>query len=244
MNRGNGTFLEVYDGSFKPGVLSHLAAGLTNGDLYEFRVMALNYNGASTPSAAAAFYACTAPTQFARPLVTEQSRTHMLLTWSPPADLGGCPVTEYAVFRDDGEVASTASPGAGISVELNSAGDLAVRGRPGLNQLAATAFPAGTTGQAFRLQVKVFTAHHSAVSDVTHAILASVPGRPADTPISDQSLIALGLDAVTSTDAIKVGFDCYDFGGLIARSTPFLAAELLLIPAIDDGGSSLLSYEL
>ena len=51
MDSGNGTFVNVYDGSFRPGVLGQLVSGLENGHLYKFRVVALNYNGESLPSA-------------------------------------------------------------------------------------------------------------------------------------------------------------------------------------------------
>ena len=76
----------------------------------------------------------------------------MVLFWEPPRDLGGCRVTGYAVFRDDGEVASS-STGAGITTEFNSAADAAIRGKPSLNTITATHWPVGTEGQAFRLQV-------------------------------------------------------------------------------------------
>ena len=69
MDSGNATFVEVYDGSFHPGVLGYLVANLTNGHYYGFRVIAVNYNGASQPSAVASYYVCTAPTSFAAPIV-------------------------------------------------------------------------------------------------------------------------------------------------------------------------------
>ena len=54
------------------------------------------------------------------------------------------------------------------------------------------------------------------MGDVAYAILASVPGEPADVPVSD--------DSVTSTDVIKVSY---------AQPAP-----------PDDGGSPILTYEL
>lgn len=66
-------------------------------------------------------------------------------------------MTGYAVFRDGGDVASAASPGVGVTEELNSASDAAVRNKPSLNALTAASFPAGTVGQAFRFQIQVFT---------------------------------------------------------------------------------------
>jgi hypothetical protein len=59
-------------------------------------------------------------------------------------------VTGYAVWRDDGAVASAAA-GTGIATELNSVSDSLVRNRPSLNTIEATYFPANTEGQAFRL---------------------------------------------------------------------------------------------
>jgi hypothetical protein len=150
MDSGNATFVEVYDGSYHPGILGQLIANLTNGHYYTFRVIALNYNGASQPSATASYYVCTAPTSFPAPVVESQTSSSMTLSWVPPSDLGGCRVTGYAVWRDDGAVAS-ASAGTGITTELNSASDPLVRGRPSLNTLVATNFPANTAGQAFRL---------------------------------------------------------------------------------------------
>jgi hypothetical protein len=212
---GNGTWTTVYDGSQRPSTLQRLVDGLVNGHLYAFRAVAVNYNGRSTPSATAAYYVCTEPAGFAAPTVEGQSVASMLLRWEPPAELGGCRVTGYAVYRDEGEVASAAS-GGGITVELNAAGDADVRGKPGLNSLLATFFPAGTAGQAFRLQVEVITTQRSSRSAVTLALLASVPGQPTDVPASDP--------AVTSAEAIGVTF---------AEPTP---------PA--SGGSPITSYEL
>ena len=44
-NSGNGTFYTVYDGSYLPGVVEHTVYGLENGHYYEFRIIALNFNG-------------------------------------------------------------------------------------------------------------------------------------------------------------------------------------------------------
>ncbi len=59
-------------------------------------------------------------------------------------------MTSYAVFRDDGEVASS-STGAGITSEFNSASDPTIRDKHSLNAISATDCPARTEGQAFRL---------------------------------------------------------------------------------------------
>ena len=69
MDSGNGTYVTVYDGSFLPGTLGVLVDGLTNGALYNFQVIAVNYNGQSAPSSSTSYYACTAPTLFAAPTI-------------------------------------------------------------------------------------------------------------------------------------------------------------------------------
>ena len=150
MDNGNATWLEVYDGSVRPSALGVLVDGLTNGWLYSFRVLALNYNGHSEPSTPQAYYVCTEPKEFAAPLVIAQTRSSMALQWAPPLDTGGCRITGYAVFRDEGAVAASAE-GSGISEELNMASDPDVRDKPSLNTLMATAWPADTVGQVFRL---------------------------------------------------------------------------------------------
>lgn len=142
---GNATYVTVYNGTFKPGVLGHRVDGLQNGHFYKFRVLSVNYNGYSVPSAEAGYYVCTAPTDFSAPLVISQTQSEMVLFWEPPGDLGGCRITGYAVFRDDGAVASS-SAGAGITNELNVASDPAIRDLPSLNTIAATSWPTGTEG--------------------------------------------------------------------------------------------------
>lgn len=213
MDSGNGTYARVYDGSFKPGILEHKVEGLIQGALYSFRAIALNFNGQSEPSASRSYYICTQPTGFKMPKVVSQSRTQMVLEWAPPTDLGGCTVTGYAVFRDGG----SAAPG-DLTDELNTVNDPAVRDKPSLDTMTATAWPVGTVGQSFRLQIKVFTTQpgREALSEIAHALLASVPARPTDVPVS--------VATVTAATAIKVTF--------AASSPP------------DDGGSPIVSYEL
>ena len=49
----------------------------------------------------------------------------MTLEWTAPNDDGGCPITGYAVFRDDGV---TGDP----TVEINSDNDIDIRNKPTL----------------------------------------------------------------------------------------------------------------
>ena len=213
-----GQYTVIYDGSFLPGKNFFLITGLTNGLKYSFKVHAVNFNGLSPASPISSFYACTAPTGFtAAPFMVSQSVTAIVIQWSPPKDNGGCLITGYAVYRDEGmpTVAGTGviTP---ISTEVNSVNDANVRDKPTLTQLQVTNFPANTDGFIFRFQIKVFTqGQRIALSGVAFISKATVPAKPSDRPVSDPS--------VTNDKRIKVDF---------------------ATPVPDNSGSPILSYEL
>ena len=77
-----GAYSKIFDGSYEPGVLDFTITGLTNGLQYNFKVYALNYNGYSSASSSAAFYACSAPTGFSAPTATAQSETSISIAWT------------------------------------------------------------------------------------------------------------------------------------------------------------------
>lgn len=83
---------------------------------------------------------------------------------------GGCPITGYAVYRDDGS--------GGSFVESNSVGDIAVRNLPSLNSLLITNIPGGSTGKTFRIKVRVFNAAGYLDSPILKVVLASLPLTP------------------------------------------------------------------
>lgn len=56
----------------------------------------------SQPSQSATFYVCTAPSDFRRPEVVNQTDSAITLRWSAPTNNGGCRITSYVVYRDDG----------------------------------------------------------------------------------------------------------------------------------------------
>jgi hypothetical protein len=72
--------------------------------MYTFIVIALNYNGKSEPSIPFTFNACTPPQNIDQPTRVDLLSTtnHLTIAWQPPHNDGGCPVTGYAVYRDDG----------------------------------------------------------------------------------------------------------------------------------------------
>lgn len=57
-------------------------------------------------------------------------------------DDGGCPITGYAVWKDDGT-------GSQVFTEVNTASDPAIRNIPTLGQATITNFPADSEGLIF-----------------------------------------------------------------------------------------------
>ena len=76
--------------------------GLEPGVRYRFKVQAEAFNGVGPESDVAMMYACTVPQNLSYPLRGETATDSMTLEWEPPSSDGGCPVTSYALFRDDG----------------------------------------------------------------------------------------------------------------------------------------------
>ena len=72
--------------------------------------------------------------------------TQLTLDWTAPSSEGGCSVTGYAVFRDDG------SAGA-VSTEVNTGSDTNVRDKPTLRSMLITNFPADGMGKTFTFQI-------------------------------------------------------------------------------------------
>ena len=62
------------------------------------------------------------------------------MSWVPPRDAGGCRITSYAVYRDDGL-------GGNIDHKVHS--DV-VKDMPSLDLLAVTDFPDSSVGRTFR----------------------------------------------------------------------------------------------
>ena len=115
----------------------------------------------------------------AAPVRTTSTTTSLTLKWEHPVDNGGCLVTSYAVFRNDGAQGD-------ISIEANADGDTNVRNRPTLDSLTITNFPSGTsTGLDFSFKVVAYNAVGSTDSDSVTYVLASVPYAPTLGPVSD-----------------------------------------------------------
>jgi predicted phage tail protein len=109
----------------RPERTEFLVKGLQAGQQYRFKLQALNFNGASAMSDVFTFNACLAPSGQPAPYKIATTTTSITIGWNAPFDEGGCPVTGFAVFRDEGDQTTPAT-------EVNVATDAAVRGIPTL----------------------------------------------------------------------------------------------------------------
>lgn len=66
----SGSYSLYYDGDGFPTITSKIVTGLTQGQQYRFKVLALNFNGASAYSSELSTYSCVAPSNMAAPTRT------------------------------------------------------------------------------------------------------------------------------------------------------------------------------
>lgn len=102
--------------------------GLVTGRDYKFSVAVQNFNGLGTwYDPAEVFFACLPPQVLPAPWRNTTSVSSILVEWRSPENNGGCEVTGYAIFCDDGA--------GGAFSEVNEDNDALVRDIPGLYEL-------------------------------------------------------------------------------------------------------------
>lgn len=101
----SGTSWVAFDGQELglPDQLQYTVYGLTTGKSYLFSVLAYSFNGEGIESAQVEFYSCQAPSVADPPTRITSTTTSITLQWSSPSTNGGCPVTSFAVFSDNGD---------------------------------------------------------------------------------------------------------------------------------------------
>jgi titin len=127
--------------------------------------------------------------------------TTLTIGWTAPSDDGGCPITGYAVFRDNGA-------GGNIVTEVNTALDSNIRDKPTLFSMIVTYYPALPTGLTFAYQVYGYNSVGLVKSDTSSFILASIPSTPSSGPTkvsSDSSDTQIRVVFNTLTTTVETG---------------------------------------
>jgi titin len=96
-NGGSGsTFSEI--GTTGPATTTFTETGLTNGQVYEFIVIAENEVGASEPSSPTALRVAVVPDAPGAPVKTFADGSTIEISWTAPSNNGGSVVTKYEIF--------------------------------------------------------------------------------------------------------------------------------------------------
>ncbi len=180
----SGLYVLVYDGTGAPQITSAVIAGLTPGDLYDFKVSAINFNGEGARSSQSLrTYSCMRPSGVLAPMRVAAMSTlsAVTLSWQQPNATGGCRITGYALYRSD---PAQSDPDNGVEVysEVNSVQDPNIRDQPDLFQATITNFAAGSVGQVFKYVVEAFNAIGGTRSRTASYLLATPPSAPSTAP--------------------------------------------------------------
>ena len=141
---------------------------------YRFKIQAENFNGISSESPVGLMHSCTVPKDLDAPYIVSTSSTSMTLEWVAPSNDGGCPVTGYALFRDDG---SSGVP----DIEVNTADDPSIRNIPTLRR-AVTEFDVADLGTKYAFQLKVYNREGETSSTVISYLFSTKPDTPSSGP--------------------------------------------------------------
>lgn len=167
----------VFDGNGLPFTNAFTATHLTSSSQYQFAVSALNFNGEGSKSPVLLVNTCIPPSGSPKPTLTTSTTTSITISWSNPANDGGCAIQGFAIFRDDGQ-------GGPITTEVDSA---SVRNLPSLHSYQITTFPLSSIGKLFRFTIMTINVEGNAVSESSGFYLGSVPSQPSTAPIEVSS---------------------------------------------------------
>ena len=145
--------------------------GLTTGQLYFIKVSAVNFNGESELSEPLQKYSCRLPGKPDRPFRVGGTSSSIDLRWSVPLENGGCNITGFQLYRDDGQAGL-------ISTEVDAA---SIRDRPHLTQHSVV-LDESLKGKQIRFQLKVINLEGSQFSSIAAFIIADVPDKPQTVP--------------------------------------------------------------
>ena len=136
----------------------------------------MNFNSASAPSPIFVFNACVAPSLLQTPYLIQALSNSITVGWHGPENDGGCPITGYAVFRDDSNDST-------VDIEVNTNNDASIRDSPVLRKATVTNFSPSTEGRWFRFKVRVFNREGFFDSKLIRVLNAGPPLSPPFAPV-------------------------------------------------------------
>jgi hypothetical protein len=181
--------LLVYDGYGLSKKNNFIVSGLTTSHKYTFSIAAMDFNGEGTRSSDLVIYACDAPSGVPQPTLVSSTKTNILIKWDTVADTGGCPLTKFIVYRDNGDFTEA-------SVEVIESGASTSDLGPSIHQVDVTSFPASSEGKTFKFRVRAFNSEESAYSRTSSFILAGVPETPT-VPVNDAAVTSASRIGIT-----------------------------------------------
>lgn len=166
-------FTVVFDGTNQPEARQYLLENIADPQqTYKFYATAISFNGEGAPSSTARLKACTLPSTglpgFPAPIVESVTSANITISWTPPADDGGCEISSYAVYVDNAD---------DVYAEYDSTN---VRSKPFLSSYTIDMATLGkAVGSTYRIRLGAVNRIGEVSSDVVTVLLASVPAAPA-----------------------------------------------------------------
>lgn len=171
---------------------------LTTGDIYNFRIIAQNVLGNSTPSSALSVMAAIKPSAPGVPTKITASITQIYFSWTAPSDNGGTLITDFNVYWDEGT-------GGSFSFIATS-----------MNMLSFTKNGL-TAGGTYRFKVTALNAiGEGAESPVGSIIAATVPDQITGAPVlvsSSKTSISIQWTAPYNGGTSITGYKVFMNGG-------------------------------
>jgi len=99
MDDGRGVYFnKVFQGACSQAIIQNLSPSI----VYTFYVKGTNFNGEGITSAKTSFRSCVNPSGVVAPYLVSTNETKVKLRWSQPTNVGGCPITSFAILSDLG----------------------------------------------------------------------------------------------------------------------------------------------